>query len=144
MGLGSRVFKLATAPARFALKQTRTNIKTLLELQDDYRAFEPILQRAAEETLGNVMSVLAAAEQSLPNDIADMTPNEREQAVNESLARGERHLLAALGEMYRSYRLITADTNFVIENPSQQELLAPEPTKNKPTKHKSAKHKPTE
>ena len=31
----SRVFKLATAPARFALKQTRTNIRTLLELQED-------------------------------------------------------------------------------------------------------------
>jgi hypothetical protein len=127
MGLGSRVFRLATAPARFALRQTRTNIKTLLELQDDYRAFEPILQRAAEETLGNVMSVLAAAEQSLPADIAELTPNEREQAINESLARGEGHLLAALGEMYRSYRLITADKNFVIENPSQQELLAPRP-----------------
>ena len=47
------------------------------------------------------------AERSLPPDIADMTPNEREAAITESLARGEKHLLAALGEMYRSYRLVT-------------------------------------
>ncbi|MCZ6829150.1 MAG: hypothetical protein O7F73_06115 [Gammaproteobacteria bacterium] len=120
----SRVFKLATAPARFALKQTRTNIKTLLELQGNFRAYEPILQKAAEETIENVVSVLVAAEQSLPADIEDMTPNERQQAVTDSLARGERHLLAALGEMYRSYRLITAEKNFIIENPPQQELVA--------------------
>ena len=71
----TRVFKLATAPARFALKQTRTNIKTLLELQEDFRAYESILQKAAEETVENVVSVLIAAERSLPADIDDMTPN---------------------------------------------------------------------
>ena len=118
----SRVFKLATAPARFAVRQTRTNIKTLLQLQEDYRAYEPILQRAAEETLENVLAVIAAAEHSLPADIEGMTPNERESAVSESLARGEKHLLAALGEMYRSYRLITAEASPFIENPPQREL----------------------
>ena len=119
----TRVFKLATAPARFALKQTRTNIKTLRELQEDFRAYEPILQKAAEETVENVVSVLIAAERSLPADIDDMTPNEREQAITQSLRRGERHLLAAVGEMYRSYRLITAEKSFFIENPPQQDLV---------------------
>jgi len=121
----STVFKLATAPARFALRQTRTNIKTLLELQEDFRAYEPILQKAAEETIENVVSVLVAAENSLPDDIENMTPHEREHAVTQSLARGETHLLAALGEVYRSYRLITAEKSFIIENPPQQELAPP-------------------
>ena len=120
----SSLFKLATAPARFALRQTRTNINALLELQQDYRAYEPILQKAAEETLENVIAVLAAAEHSLPADIEAMTPHEREREVTNSLARGEKHLLAALGEVYRSYRLITADTPLVIENPPQRELSA--------------------
>jgi hypothetical protein len=122
----SRVFKLATAPARFALKQTRTNIRALQELQEDFRAYEPILQKAAEETIENVVSVLIAAEQSLPDDIADLTPNEREQAISQSLANGEKHLLAAVGEMYRSYRLITAEKSFIIDNPPQGELASPE------------------
>ena len=121
----TRIFKLATAPARFALKQTRTNIKTLLELQEDFRAYEPVLQRAAEETVENVISVLAAAEKSLPADIEKMTPNEREQEIAQSLARGEKYLLAAVGEMYRSYRLITAEKSFIIENPPQRELVPP-------------------
>ena len=118
----SRIFRLASAPARFAFRQTRTNIKTLLELQEDFRAYEPILQKAAEETIENVVSVLIAAEKSLPVAIEDMTPNEREDAITHSLARGEKHLLAALGEMYRSYRLMTAEKSFLIENPPQQEL----------------------
>ncbi len=122
----TRIFKLATAPARFALKQTRTNIKTLLELQEDFRAYEPVLQRAAEETIENVISVLAAAEKSLPADIDSMTPNEREREIAQSLARGEKYLLAAVAEMYRSYRLITAEKGFIIENPRQRELVPPE------------------
>lgn len=125
VSLTNRAFKLATAPARFALRQTRTNLKALLELHQDYRAYEPILQQAAAETVDNIVRVLVAAEQSLPPDIARMTPGEREQQVRESLARGERHLLAALGEMYRSYRLITADSpGTIIDNPSQSELQA--------------------
>lgn len=122
----TRIFKLATAPARFAFKQTRTNIKALRELREDFRAYEPVLQRAAEETIENVISVLEAAENSLPADIDNMTPNEREQEIAQSLARGEKYLLAAVAEMYRSYRLITAEKSFVIENPPQQELV---PTK---------------
>jgi hypothetical protein len=120
-----RIFKLATAPARFALKQARTNIKTMLELQEDIRAYEPILQKAAGETFENVVSVLVAAEQSLPADIGDLTPNEREQDIAQSLARGEKYLLAAVGEMYRSYRLITAEKSFIIENPPQQQIVPP-------------------
>jgi hypothetical protein len=122
----TRIFKLATAPARFAFKQTRTNIKALRELQEDFRAYEPVLQRAAGETLENVISVLAAAEQSLPADIDSMTPNEREQEIAQSLARGEKYLLAAVGELYRSYRLITAEKGFIIENPPQRKLVPPE------------------
>jgi len=123
VSLTNRAFQLATAPARFALEQTRTNLKALLELRQDYRAYEPILQQAAEETVDNIVRILVAAEQSLPPDIARLTPGEREQQVRESLARGEKHLLAALGEMYRSYRLITADSpGTIIENPSQSEL----------------------
>ena len=123
----SPLFRLATAPARFAIRQTRTNIRTLMELREDYQAYEPILQRAAEETLENVIAVLVAAEKSLPHDIAEMTPNERERAITESLSRGEHHFLAAIGEMYRSYRLITADKPFVIDNPPQQELATRDP-----------------
>ena len=121
----TRALRLATAPARFALQQTRTNLKTLFELGQDYRAYEPILQRAAEATVDNIVNVLVAAEQSLPPDIERLTPGEREQQVRESLARGEQHLLAALGEMYRSYRLISADKGgVIIENPAQEQLNA--------------------
>ena len=122
----SRAFRLATAPARFAFKQTATNMRTLRELGENLSAYEPILQRAAEETLENVVNVLVAAEHSLPADIENMTPREREDAISQSLARGEQHLLAAIGEIYRSYRLITAESPVVIKNPSQAELTAEE------------------
>ncbi|MCX2981093.1 hypothetical protein EYC98_09480 [Halieaceae bacterium IMCC14734] len=123
VSLTSRVFKLATAPARFAVQQTRTNLKALNQLRQDYRAYEPIFQQAAAETADNIVKVLVAAEQSLPPDIANLTPGEREQQIRDSLARGERHLLAAFGELYRSYRLIsTTDPSVIIENPSQREL----------------------
>mgnify|MGYP003673989285 CR=1 FL=1 len=123
VSLTSRVFKLATAPARFAVQQTRTNLKALNQLRQDYRAYEPIFQQAAAETADNIVKVLIAAEASLPPDMANLTPGEREQQIRESLARGERHLLAAFGELYRSYRLIsTTSPGVIIENPSQTEL----------------------
>ena len=101
--LTSRVFNLATAPARFALRQTRTNMDLLRALREDYRAWEPILEQATEETLENLVRVMVAAEKSLPGNIEDMTPGERREALAESLARSEKHLLAALGELYRSW-----------------------------------------
>jgi hypothetical protein len=120
----NRLFKLATAPTRFAIRQTRTNIRALRELSEDFQAYQPVLERAAEETLANVASVLVAAEASLPDDMEDMTPREREDAIANSLARGEHHLLAALGEVYRSYRLMTTQRkNLIIENPPQAELV---------------------
>lgn len=120
----NRLFKLATAPTRFAIRQTRTNFRVLRELSEDFQAYQPVLERAAEETLANIASVLAAAEASLPKDMQDMTPREREEAIASSLARGEHHLLAALGEVYRSYRLMTTDHgNTIIENPPQAELV---------------------
>ena len=64
------------------------------------------------------MRVLAAAESSLPANIENMTPGERRQALTESLARSEKLLLAAAGELYRSWRLATAQ-NQLIENPPQ-------------------------
>jgi hypothetical protein len=118
----TRAFDLATAPARFAVRQTVTNLEILGELRRDFRDYEPILQRAAEQTLQNMIAVLVAAERSLPADIEALTPNEREAQIADSLARGERHLLAAVGELYRSYRLITAEQGIVIDNPDQEEL----------------------
>ncbi|MEP5762999.1 MAG: hypothetical protein ABJ308_00325 [Halieaceae bacterium] len=120
--LTQRALQLATAPARFALRQTRTNIETLRALREDYRAWEPILEQATEETLENLMRVMVAAEKSLPRNIDDMTPNERRQALTDSLARSEQHLLAAFGELYRGWRIATAETPAVIENPPQAEL----------------------
>ena len=67
-----------------------------------------------------MLAVLAAAEQSLPADIEALTPGEREQAIAQSLNRGEKHLLAAVGELYRSYRLITTELPPVIDNPPQE------------------------
>jgi len=114
-----RAFRLATAPARFALRQTRTNLDTLKALREDYQAWQPILEQATAETVENLVRVLAAAEQSLPRNLEDMTPSERERALTESLARSEHHLLAAAGELYRSFRLATASTPVVIDNPPQ-------------------------
>lgn len=124
MGFASTAFKLATAPALFALKQTVTSYELWQEWREDYAAYEPILQKATERTLENMIAVLAAAEQSLPSDIAALTPREREEAIKASLARGEKHLLVALGEIYRSYRLLTADNDYqdLIENPPQSEI----------------------
>lgn len=118
-----KLFKLATAPSRFALRQTRTNIKFLRDLGGDYRALQPALERATEETLANISAVLVAAEQSLPKDLENMTPSQRAEAVNDSLSRSEYHLLAALGELYKGYRLLTDDSGrLIIENPPQTEL----------------------
>jgi len=97
-------------------------VRLFRDLRSDFQSYEPLLQRAAEETLENVVSVIIAAEQSLPADIEALTPHEREQQITDSLARGERHLLAAVGELYRSYRLITADEGVIIENPPQEKL----------------------
>ena len=115
----SRLFSLATAPARFAIRQTRTNIEMLRALREDYRAWQPVLEQAADETLENLVRVLVAAENSLPANIEDMTPGERRQALTEALARSERHLMAAVGELYRGLRIATADSPRVIENPPQ-------------------------
>lgn len=114
-----RLFQLATAPARFALRQTATNLEAINALRRDVRAWQPILEQAADETLENLVRVLAAAEDSLPRDMANMTPGERRAALTESLARSEKHLLAAFGELYRSWRLASADSHTVIENPPQ-------------------------
>ena len=114
-----RLFQIATAPARFAISQTRTNIETLRMLREDYRAWQPVLEQAAEETLENLVRVLVAAEMSLPANIGDMTPGERRAALSEALARSERHLLAAFGELYRGWRIATADSPRVIDNPPQ-------------------------
>lgn len=117
------MFRLATAPTRFAIRQTRTNIRALRELREDIRAYQPVLERAAEETLANLTSVMVAAERSLPDDLENMTPSEREQAISSSLARSEQHLLAAFGEIYRSYRLATGERQrVIIENPPQDVL----------------------
>ena len=62
---------------------------------------------------------LFAAENSLPANLTDMTPNERRAALTESLARSERLLLAAAGELYRSWRIATSTNTAVIENPPQ-------------------------
>ena len=121
-----RLFDVATAPARFALRQTRTNIDTLRALREDYRTWQPVLQQAADETLENLVRVMVAAEQSLPGNIEDMTPGERRAALTEALARSERHLLAAFGELYRGWRIATADSPRVIENPPQSEFSAAE------------------
>ena len=114
-----RLFQLATAPARFALRQTFTNVEALRALRRDAGAWQPILEQAADETLENLVRVLAAAENSLPANIENMTPSERRAALTDSLARSERHLLAAAGELYRSWRLATAESGAVIENPPQ-------------------------
>lgn len=114
-----RLFRIATAPARFAIRQTQTNIETLRALREDYRAWQPVLEQAADETLENLVRVLVAAESSLPLNIEDMTPGERRDAVTNALASSERHLLAALGELYRGWRIATADSPRVIENPPQ-------------------------
>ena len=114
-----RLFQLATAPARFAIRQTRTNLDTLRALREDYRAWQPVLEQATDETLENLMRVLVVAENSLPTNIEDMTPGERRAALTEALARSERHLLAAFGELYRGWRIATADSPRVIENPPQ-------------------------
>ncbi len=114
-----RLFQIATAPARFALRQTVTNVDTLRALRRDAAAWQPILEQAADETLENLVRVLAAAEDSLPANLENMTPGERRAALTESLARSEKHLLAAAGELYRSWRLATADDHAVIDNPPQ-------------------------
>jgi hypothetical protein len=114
-----RMLQLATAPARFAIRQTRTNIETLRALRDDYRTWQPVLEQAADETLENLVRVLAAAELSIPANLQDMTPGERRAALTEALSRSEAHLLAAFGELYRGWRIATADTPKVIDNPPQ-------------------------
>ena len=113
------LMELATAPARFALRQTRTNVSALIALRRDARAWLPILEQAADETLENLVRVLAATEQSLPANIENMTTTERRQAITESLARSERLLLAAAGELYRSWRLMSAEQHQLIDNPPQ-------------------------
>ncbi len=112
------LFELATAPARFAIRQTFINLDALRALQRDAGAWQPILEQAADETVENLVRVLAAAENSLPANLEDMTPSERRQALTESLARSERLLLAAAGELYRSWRLATSQGR-LIENPPQ-------------------------
>ena len=114
-----RLFQIATAPARFAIRQTQTNIETLRALRADYRAWQPVLEQAADETVENLIRVLVAAENSLPRNIEDMTPGERRAAVSDALANSERYLLAAFGELYRSWRIATAESPRVIENPPQ-------------------------
>lgn len=113
------LFRLATAPARFAIRQTRTNIDMLRALRSDYQDWQPVLEQAADETLENLVRVLVAAEHSLPSNIEEMTPGERRQALTDALARGEQHLLAAFGELYRGWRIATAESPRVIENPPQ-------------------------
>ncbi len=113
------LFQLALAPARFALRQTRINVQALNALRRDADAWAPILEQAADETIENLLRVLAAAEASLPSNIENMTPNERRQAITESLAKSEKLLMAAAGELYRSWRLATAEQGNVIENPPQ-------------------------
>ena len=117
-----RAFRFATAPARFALRQARTNIDALSALRSDYSAWESVLQGAAEETVENLMRVMVAAEQSLPRNLEDLTPEERRRELALSLSRSEQHILAAFGELYRSWRLATADSPLVIENPPQDLL----------------------
>jgi hypothetical protein len=119
---GQRAFRFATAPARFALRQARTNIDALSALRTDYSAWESVLQGAAEETVENLMRVMVVAEQSLPRNLEDLTPEERRQELAQSLSRSEQHLLAAFGELYRSWRLASADSHLVIENPPQDLL----------------------
>lgn len=113
------LFRLATAPARFAIRQTTTNLEALRALRRDARAWQPILEQAADETLENLVRVIAATEKSLPADIENMTPTERRAALTESLARSEKLLLAAFGELYRSWRLASAGSHAIIENPPQ-------------------------
>jgi hypothetical protein len=116
---GFSLFRLATAPARFALRQTITNIETLQSLRRDAPAWRPILEQAAEETLENLVRVVATTENSLPDNIEDLTPSERKAALAEALARSEKLLLAAFGELYRSWRLASANNHALIENPPQ-------------------------
>ena len=110
---------LATAPARFAVRQTRINLDALRALRRDRDAWLPILEQAADDTIENLARVLATAENSLPDRLEDMTPTERRAALTESLARSERLLLAAAGELYRSWRIASTGQNTLIENPPQ-------------------------
>ena len=116
---GFSIFRLATAPARFALRQTFTNVQALQALRRDASAWQPILEQAAEETLENLVRVIAATEDSLPANIDNMTDSERRAALSESLARSEKLLLAAFGELYRGWRLASANNHALIENPPQ-------------------------
>lgn len=121
-GLTSKVLRFATAPAKFALRQTRTNFETLRAIRADAAAWESILEQAAGETAENLMRVMVAAENSLPPNLEDMTPDERQRELAQTLARSEQHLLAAFGELYRGFRLATSDASLVIENPPQEQL----------------------
>jgi hypothetical protein len=121
-GFTSSVLRFASAPAKFALRQTRTNIETLRALRNDVDAWESILEQAAGETAENLMRVMVAAENSLPPNIEDMTPGERQRELAQALARSEQHLLAAFGELYKGFRLATSDAPLVIENPPQEQL----------------------
>ncbi|MEM0954257.1 MAG: hypothetical protein AAGI24_08955 [Pseudomonadota bacterium] len=113
------LLSIATASARFTLRQTRTNLAALQALRRDATEWLPILEQAADETIENLVRVLATAEQSLPASLENMTPSERRQALTESLARSERLLLAAAGELYRSWRLMSSEQHQLIENPPQ-------------------------
>ena len=73
-GFTERALRFATAPARFALRQTRTNIDTLRALRADYSAWESILEQATAETVENLMRVVASLQEGRPA-ISDSCPS---------------------------------------------------------------------
>ncbi len=105
--------RLATAPARFAIDQTRTNIRTAQRLHKNLREYREVLTAASAETAANVARILSAAEMSLPANIQAMPAAERQRAIEESLARGQAHLFAAAGELYCALRLAESSSSSV-------------------------------
>jgi hypothetical protein len=100
--LARKTFDFYTAPARFAIRQTRRNLQLARQLGGDWGQLRDDVDQLAER-------VLAQAAQQLGIDLAGMTPAQRRQQALAAMDRAEHGLSVALGEALRALVLVAGD-----------------------------------
>lgn len=101
-GIARKVFGIYTAPARFAVRQSRKNLQKARDLAVELRQFQ--LEASA---LGD--ELIAEAASALGIDTTKMSKDDRELEAQLALSRAEQGLSIAIQELLKAFILLKGD-----------------------------------
>lgn len=101
-GIAKKAFDIYTAPARFALRQSRKNLQKARDLGSELRQLQLELSSLTDE-------LIAEAATALKIDPSRMSKQERELEAELALARAEQGLTLAFQELLKALILLKGD-----------------------------------